>query len=199
MTLAVPDAADRAALADVVGRVVRLDPAAVVRLRDLDGSVAMWAGTPFEVLVAARAPGRVTPGDTTVVGSDLLAALSVVDAPETEPGTPVDDRWRGDLPAEGPWDVLGEIAAAEVEAAVARFATPAALDETAWEGDQEGAVVRVPARCLVAVAGMGWPEDDVPVPVAVSSEGSWLRLDAGPRSVRAAIVRRRRPRLSVLM
>jgi len=43
MSLAVPEAADRAALADVVGRVVRLDPAAVVRLRDTGGGVALWA------------------------------------------------------------------------------------------------------------------------------------------------------------
>ncbi|WP_433028070.1 hypothetical protein [Actinomycetospora sp. CA-053990] len=58
MSLAVPEAADRAALADVVGRVVRLDPAAVVRLRDTGGKVALWAGTPFDVLVATRTRGR---------------------------------------------------------------------------------------------------------------------------------------------
>ena len=94
---------------------------------------------------------------------------------------------------------MGAIPAHEVASAVERCVTPAALDETAWEGRLDGAAVRVPARCLVAVAGMGWAEDGEPVPVAVSDDGSWLRLEAGPRSVRAAIVRRRRPRLSVLM
>ena len=80
MTLAIPAAGDRAALADVVGRVVRLDLTAVVRLRGAGGRVVLWAGTPFEVLVTAAAPGSLTPTDVTVTGSDLLAALSVVDA-----------------------------------------------------------------------------------------------------------------------
>lgn len=188
MTVAVPDAADRAALADVVGRVVRLDPAAVVRLRDGGGRVVLWAGTPFDVLVTAAAPGAVTPGDVTVTGSDLLAALSVVDAPEVDPGTAVDDRWRGDLPGEAPWRAVGEIPATEVDAVVARTG-PAELDATAWEGGG----VRVPARCLVAVAGMGWPEDADVLPVALADDGSWLRLEVGG----AAIVRRRRPRLAL--
>jgi hypothetical protein len=193
MTLAVPAAADRAALGDVVGRVVRLDPAAVVRLRDADGRVAVWAATPFEVLVAATAPGGVAPADVTVMGSDLLAALTVVDAPATDPGAAVDDRWRGDLPPVASWRPVGEIAAGDIEAVVAR-STPASLDEIAWEGGG----VRVPARCLVAVAGMGWPEDAAAVPVALSGDGSWLRLEGGSRTARAAIVRRRRPRLAVL-
>jgi hypothetical protein len=194
VSLTVPDAADRAALGDVVARVVRLDPAAVVRLRDAGGRVAVWAATPFEVLVAATAPGGVAPADVTVVASDLLAALTVVDAPATDPGAAVDDRWRGDLPADGPWERVGEIAAGEVETVVAR-STPATLDDTAWEGGG----VRVPARCLVAVAGMGWPEDGAAVPVALSGDGSWLRLAAGAGPARPAIVRRRRPRLAVLL
>lgn len=190
MTLTVGAAADRAALADVVGRVVRLDPAAVVRLRDTGGRVALWAGTPFEVLVATDAPGGVAPADVTVVASDLLAALTVVDAPEVDPGRPVDDRWRGDLPPAGPWRTIGALPAAAIEAAVAQATGPSSLDGTAWEAGG----VRVPARCLVAVAGMGWPEDAAPVPVAVSGDESWLRLEVGG----AAVVRRRRPRLAVL-
>jgi hypothetical protein len=193
MNLAVPAAADRAALADVVGRVVRLDPAAVVRLRAVEEGVGLWAGTPFDVLVAAGVPGSVTPADVTVMASDLLAALSVVDAPDVDPGAAVDDRWRGDLPPVGPWQAVGEIAAGDIEAAAAR-STPASLDETAWEGGG----VRVPERCLVAVAGMAWPEDRATVPVALSGDGSWLRLEGGSRTARAAIVRRRRPRLAVL-
>ncbi|MEJ2861409.1 hypothetical protein [Actinomycetospora flava] len=190
MTLAVPDAGDRAALADVVGRVVRLDPAAVVRLRSADDTVALWAGTPFAVLVTTTAPGRVDPADVTVMASDLLAALSVVDAPELDPGRPVDDRWRGDLPGAPAWDVVGAIPAGEVEAIVAR-ADASGLDATVWEAG--GA--RVPARCVVAVAGMGWPEDGAPVTVALSGDGAWMRLDAG----HAAIVRHRRPALTVLV
>jgi hypothetical protein len=190
VTLAIPAADDRAVLADVVGRVVRLDPTGVVRLRDRGGRVVLWAPTPFEVLVTAEAPGSVTPGDVTVAGSDLLAALSVVDAPEVDPGSAVDDRWRGDLPDDGPWRTVGDIPAAEVDAVVAR-ADPSTLDETAWEGGG----VRVPARCLVAVAGMGWPEDTATLAVAVSGDEGWLRVEVGG----ASIVRRRRPRLAVLV
>jgi hypothetical protein len=190
VTLAIPAAGDRAALADVVGRVVRLDPTAVVRLRDAGGRVVLWAGTPFEVLVTAEAPGSVTPADVTVTGSDLLATLSVVDAPEVDPGSAVDDRWRGDLPGDGPWRRVGGIPASEVDAVVART-DPSSLDETAWEAGG----VRVPARCLVAVAGMGWPEDAAPLPVALSGDEGWLRVEVGD----ASIVRRRRPRLAVLV
>jgi hypothetical protein len=190
VSLAIPAAGDRAALADVVGRVVRLDPTAVVRLRDTGRRVVLWAGTPFEVLVTTEAPGSVTPGDVTVAGSDLLAALSVVDAPEVDPGSAVDDRWRGDLPGVGPWRSVGAIPASEVDAVVARSGA-SSLDDTAWEGGG----VRVPARCLVAVAGMGWPEDTATLPVAVSGDEGWLRVEVGG----ASIVRRRRPRLAVLV
>jgi hypothetical protein len=190
MSLAIGDGAHRAVLADVVGRVVRLDPAAAVRLRAVPDGVGLWAATPFDVLVVAGVPGRVEPADVTVVGSDLLAALSVVDAPDVHPGTPVDDRWRGALPPPGPWRPVGEVPAAVIDDVVAR----GALDDTAWEHDG----VRVPARCLVAVAGMGWSDDGAPVPVELSDDGSWLRLPAGPPAVGAAIVRHRRPRLSLL-
>lgn len=190
MSLVVPAAADRAALADVVARVVRLDPAAVVRLRSAGTGVALWAGTPFAVLVTTAAPGRVDPADVTVMASDLLAALSVVDAPEVDPGRAVDDRWRGDLPGEVGWDVVGAIPADEVEAVVAR-ADPSMLDEGVWEAGG----VRVPARCVVAVAGMGWPEGGAAVRVAISGDGAWMRLELGG----AAIVRHRRPALTVLM
>ena len=190
MTLAVPDAGDRAALAGVVGRVVRLDPAAVVRLRGGDGVVSLWAGTPFAVLVTTTARGRVDPADVTVMASDLLAALSVVDAPELDPGRAVDDRWRGDLPGDLAWEVVGAIPADEVEVIVAR-ADASGLDATVWEAGG----VRVPARCVVAVAGMGWPEDGAAVPVALSGDGAWMRLAVDG----AAIVRHRRPALTVLM
>ena len=192
-----PDAADRAALADVVARVVRLDPTSVVRLRDRGDRVALWASTPFEVLVAAGVPGRIVPADVTVMGSDLLAALGVVDTPEVDPGTAVDARWRGDLPGEGPWRVVGEIPADAVDALVAGATAggPPVLDDVAWEGGG----VRVPARCVVAVAGMGWPETGEAVTVALSADETWLRLEVPRQAGDAAIVRRRRPRLTLAM
>jgi hypothetical protein len=102
----------------------------------------------------------------------------------------VDDRWRGDLPGDGSWRPVGAIPASAVDAVVAR-AGPSTLDDTAWESGG----VRVPARCLVAVAGMGWPEDTATLAVALSEDEGWLRIEVGG----ASIVRRRRPRLAVLV
>lgn len=203
MTLSVPDADDRAALADVVARVVRLDPAAAVRLRAAPGRVQVWAPTPFDVLVSASVPGELDPVDVTVMGSDLLAALSVVSAPVLDPGRPVDDRWRGAVPEAAQWGAAGEIAAVDAEAlaaegiAGARAGDPtgapsaALLDATACEV----AGVRIPMRCLLALAGMGWPAGGEPLVVALSDDGAWMRLGtAGPGD--GAIVRHRRPRLA---
>lgn len=204
MTLAVPDAAARDALADVVARAVRLDPAVVVRLRGEPSRVAVWAPTPFEVLVTASVAGEVEPGDVTVMGSDLLAALSVVAAPVLDPGRAVDDRWRGALPPtsdEARWAPVGEIAAGAAEASAAEgiaaaragdptgAPSPALLDTTACEVGG----VRVPMRCVLALAGMGWPADGEPVMVALSADGAWMRLGAGG----GAVVRHRRPRLAL--
>jgi hypothetical protein len=203
VTLSVPDADDRAALADVVARVVRLDPAAAVRLRAAPGHVLAWGPTPFDVLVSASVAGELEPGDVTVMGSDLLAALSVVAAPVLDPGRPVDDRWRGAVPEAVEWRAAGEIAAVDAETlaaegiASARAGDPsgapsaALLDATACEV----AGVRIPMRCLLALAGMGWPTGGEPLLVALSTDGAWMRLGtSGPGD--AAIVRHRRPRLA---
>ena len=64
--LGVPDAAERDAVALFCARVVRLDPAAAVRLRSGDGQVQAWAWTPFEVLATREASGAATPDDATV-------------------------------------------------------------------------------------------------------------------------------------
>lgn len=204
MSLHVPEAADRDALADVVARVVRLDPAVVVRLRAEGPVVALWASTPFEVLAAAEVTGTVEPGDVTVMGSDLLAALSVVADPVVDPGRPVDDRWRGAVPERADWRAVGEIGAEEVEAAAADgiaaardgdptgAPTPALLDGVALEV----AGLRVPMRCVLAVAGMGWPITGDPIGIALSADGAWMRLTAGGAGG-GAIVRHRRPRLAL--
>ncbi len=196
VTLAVPDAAARDALADVVARAVRLDPAVVVRLRGEPSRVAVWAPTPFEVLVTASVAGEVEPGDVTVMGSDLLAALSVVAAPVLDPGRAVDDRWRGALPPtseEARWAPVGEIAAGAAEASAAEgiaaaragdptgAPSPALLDTTACEVGG----VRVPMRCVLALAGMGWPADGEPVMVALSADGG-LDAPGGRRGRRRA-------------
>jgi hypothetical protein len=216
--LTVPDPAQREDLAEFVGRAVRLDAAVVVRLRARPGSdgdpdaVEAWAPTPFDALVSRTAPGEVSPGDVTVVGSDLLAALAVAGTASVEPGTPVDDRWRGPLPPLRPdrrWEVVGEVPAAELAGlaergvAAARTGDPsgrptaALLDQIVLTvtDDASGTEVRVPMRCVFALSGMGFVGAGEPdQPVRVSTDGGWLRLDARG----GAVVRRRRAQLPLL-
>jgi hypothetical protein len=216
--LTVPDRAQREDLAEFVGRAVRLDGGVVVRLRARPGSdgdpdaVEVWAPTPFDALVTRTAPGEVVPGDVTVVGSDLLAGLAVAGSASVEPGTPVDDRWRGPLPPLRPdrrWEVLGEVPAAELAGlaergvAAARAGDPsgrptaALLDQIVLTvtDDASGTEVRVPMRCVFALSGMGFVGAGEPdQAVRVSTDGGWLRLDARG----GAVVRRRRAQLPLL-
>ncbi|HEY2191389.1 MAG TPA: hypothetical protein VGH76_03670 [Actinomycetospora sp.] len=227
--LTVPDRAQREDLAEFVGRAVRLDGGVVVRLRARPGAassesassevpgepdaVEAFAATPFDALVTRSAPGGLVPGDVTVVGSDLLAALAVAGGPSVEPGTPVDDRWRGPLPPLRPdrrWEVVGDVPAAELGGlaergvAAARAGDPsgrpsaALLDQVVLTvtGDASGTEVRVPMRCVFALSGMGFVgtgcgDDEA---VRVSTDGGWLRLDTRG----GAVVRRRRAQLPLL-
>lgn len=214
--LDVPDTVERDDLAVFVARAVRLDPAGVVRMRSVTGGrVEAWATTPFDALATRAVRGVLAPGDVTVVGSDLLAALAVVGGPSVEPGVAVDDRWRGPVPSSGPggsgWWTLDEVPAEALDAlaekgvAAARAGDPtgrpsaALLDQVVLTVDGTGPsgdadVVRVPMRCLFALAGMGFLGEAGP-PVQVSTDGGWLRLDARG----GAVVRRRRAQLPLLI
>lgn len=184
--LEIPDAADRDALATLVGRAVQLDGSVVVRLRAVDGRVELFAATPFDALVTGAAPGSATPADRTVVGSELLAALAVAGGASVDPGLAVDERWRGPVPAGTTWTPVGAVPAGDLDA-VARRATagghlPAALlDEPAVVVDG----VRVPTRCALALSGAGLLDDGGEVGLATGD--GWLRLDTAA----GAVVRRR--------
>jgi len=203
--LRVPDAAERSDLGAFVARVVRLDAAAIVRLRLGAGTVTAWASTPFDVLATRTVHGELTPADLTVPASALLTALAVVRADTVDPGT--GGLWPGDLPPESGWSNVDVVPAAELEAvterglAVARenagpLGPPASLlDQTVLTVAGEGGTVKVPLRCLFALSGMGFvggPDDE---PVRVSATGSWLRLDARY----GAVVRRRLTALPLLL
>jgi hypothetical protein len=216
--LTIPDRVQRDDLAEFVGRAVRLDPAVVVRLRARPGdspgdpdTVETWATTPFDALVTRTASGTLEPGDLTVVGSDLLAALAVAGKEAVEPGSRVDDRWRGPLPplrADHRWEVVGEVPAAELGALAERGAaaarstgrpSAALLDQVVLTvtGDGSGTEVRVPMRCVFALSGMGFVAAnpaDASETVRVATDGGWLRLDAHG----GAVVRRRRAQLPLL-
>lgn len=214
-TLRVPDPDDRAELATFVGRAVRLDAAATVRLRAAEARVTAWATTPFDVLATRTVPGALEPDDVTAPAVALLTALEVdraetLDLGAVGPGAP----WRAPLPevADGGWAPAVPVPAAELEALTdrgldrARDVTgplgppPELLDETAFTvgggpsaGDRP---VRVPLRCLFALSGLGLlgaagtPDETI----GVSATRSWLRLDAR----HGAVVRRRVTALPLL-
>jgi len=90
--------AGRADAGAFVARLLRLDPAAVVRLRPgADGLVELWAMLPFRVLVTRAVVGEPDGGgrDSTVPGGDLLQWLSKPDMPFPAPR---DQMWRWPLP-----------------------------------------------------------------------------------------------------
>jgi hypothetical protein len=200
--LLLTDAAERADLADFIARVVRLDQAALVRLRGADGRVQAWAETPFEVLATRTARGAVSPRDITVHGIHLLAALAVARAERVDPGTPADSRWRSALPPDNGWRSVAEVPGAELEELAERGlrlaragGADSVLDRpglTLGDPVAETGRVPVPMRCLFALSGLGLLDD--PEPVLVTATPSWVRLDARA----GAVLRRRQPLLSLV-
>jgi hypothetical protein len=153
-----------------LARLVRLNPAALVRLKPSGDRVALWARLPFDVLVTRLVAGSVG-SDATFRAGDLLASL---------PNGPLPDRrdadWRGPLPLTGdlpliesvPVDVVRSIAASAartLEDAVGRGTgerrvRDAILDHIAITLSDEGhADVAVPTRVVTGLARMGFLGD----------------------------------------
>jgi hypothetical protein len=207
--LRIPDVDDRGDLGTFVGRAVRLDPVAVVRLRrTAGGRVTAWATTPFDVLATRSVPATLDPDDVTAPATALLTALSVDRAPAVDPGG--GGLWQGLLPPDDGWVMVDAVPAAELGAlterglALARenagpLGPPASLlDQTVLtvSGDAAGPRAKVPLRCLFALSGMGFlgaADDDEAVRVSVTP--AWLRLDARY----GAVVRRRLTALPLLV
>ena len=207
--LRVPDADERGDLGSFIGRVVRLDQAATVRLRAAGETVTAWATTPFEVLVTRTVHGTLDPDDVTTPAAALLTALSVDRSATIDTGT--GGLWPGPLPPAEGWKPVDDVPAAELEALTERglvvarenagpMGPPASLlDQTVLTvTDASGgpAAVKVPLRCLFALSGMGFlgsgAADDA---VRVSATGAWMRLDARY----GAVVRRRLTPLPLLL
>lgn len=203
--LRVPDADERADLGAFVGRVVRLDQAATVRLRATGDRVTTWATTPFDVLATRTVHGTIQPADVTAPAVGLLTALSVERAEAIDPGP--GGLWQGQLPPDDGWVQVDDVPAAEVEGLTERGLTvarenagplgpPASLlDQTVLTvSAPSGPAVKVPLRCLFALSGMGFIGTDSSA-VRVSATGSWLRIDARY----GAVVRRRLTALPLLV
>jgi hypothetical protein len=205
--LHVTDPDDRGDLGAFVGRVVRLDQTAAVRLLgSATGRVTAWASTPFDVLATRSVPGRLEPADVTTYATTLLSALSVDRSDTVDPGS--GGLWQGLLPPDDGWAVVDTVPAAELEGLTERglvlardhagpLGPPASLlDQTVLTvTGAAGPPVRIPMRCLFALSGMGFVgAGDAGETVRVSATSSWLRLDARY----GAVVRRRITALPLL-
>ena len=205
--LHITDPDDRGDLGTFVGRVVRLDQTAAVRLLgSASGRVTAWASTPFDVLATRSVPGTLEPADVTTYATALLSALSVDRADTVDPGS--SGLWQGLLPPEEGWAVVDTVPAAELEGLTERglvlarehagpLGPPASLlDQTVLTvAGAAGPPVRIPMRCLFALSGMGFVgAGDAGETVRVSATSSWLRLDARY----GAVVRRRLTALPLL-
>ncbi|WP_433535344.1 hypothetical protein ACQPZK_25280 [Micromonospora sp. CA-249363] len=190
-----------------LARLVRLDPAAPVRLRPAGapGRVALWARLPWQVLVVSTVAGDAA-ADVTVSAADLLAELGSGGAalPERR-----DAQWRWPLPPSRsePVEVLPGVEVRRIAAAAAgtlrtasaegvagravgqRALRDALLDHVAvvvTPDDPPGPPVEVPQRLVQGLVRMGFlgPVDDPAAPsaraeVRVRVAGRWVGL-VGP-------------------
>lgn len=131
----IEDPRDRADLATFVERALRLDDAAVVRLRERTGgqersdggigtggqersdrgigtgSSVAWVATGLDVLASRVVTGRVRPSDLSAGADALVTGLSTATDAYVDPGFPMDSAWRGGLPPEGGFVHLDDIPA----------------------------------------------------------------------------------------
>ena len=208
------DIGHRADLATFAERAVRLDDAAVIRLRQrADGLVGVWVATGFGVLAGRAVAGRVQPRDLTAGADALVAGLAAVDPGNgyVDTGFAMDSAWRGALPPETGFVHLDDLPA-RVMLELAERGGELVREHSGGHGppasllDQEVVVVSagqdsvgVPMRCVFALTAMGFlPVDRDAVAadeiVRVRVSPTWLRLDARFGSV----YRRRADPLAVL-
>lgn len=192
--LVIPEAVQRNDLAAFVERALRLDDAAVIRLRRrADGLVAAWVNTGFDVLAVRVVAGHLGVADLSCGADQLVRGLRGADASgHVDPGYPMDSAWRGVLPPDNGFTHLDDVPAA-VLVDLARRGSDLARDHGSAHGppasllDQDvlqvssgDSAVAVPMRCVFALTAMGF------VPESPSAEEivrvrvlpAWLRIDA---------------------
>ncbi|MCX4099313.1 hypothetical protein [Nocardia sp. alder85J] len=206
-TLHVLDPAERENLATFAGHAVRLDAAAVIRLRRRgNGYVSAWAATGFEVLAVRTVVGELAPDDITVAGDALLASLSgpAAQAP-IDLGYSMDSAWRSTLPPTSGFAHVDDVPARSLIELAEQGATVAAehagghgppaslLDQVVLTVTGAADRVEVPMRVVFALTAMdfiphgGERADSRRIAageiVRVRATGAWLRLDARYGSV----------------
>lgn len=194
--LGIADPAQRRDLAVFVGHVLRLDDAAVVRLRTrADGLIGAWAATGFDVLAVRVVAGRVEPADVTCAADALFRGLTGADTGDLDVGYAMDSAWRTALPPETgfahiddvPESVLADLVRQGADLArehAGPQGPPAALlDQDVLAVSGSGTEVAVPMRVLLALAAMRFMSDAGDGVVRVRALPGWLRLDARYGSV----------------
>ncbi|WP_405617878.1 hypothetical protein OG292_27665 [Streptomyces sp. NBC_01511] len=195
--LRLADTAEAADLAAFLGRLIRYDRAAAVRLQAGGGAVAVFGRPPaFEVLAirTARLGARSPELDVTVSAGELLESIDELTGGFALPAAVTGPPWTGVLPPRGGWRQVPGLPGpaglrAAVATAVAEFrardeALPAAHRDRA-ERDRIGHEIwsrpvgdtGLPLRAVHAAQSVGFlrpmPED---APVALLGTGTWLRL-----------------------
>jgi hypothetical protein len=190
-------AAHRADLAAFVDRAVRLDAAAVIRLRARSGGgVTAWAATGFDVLASRVVGGSVRPDDLSVGADELARGLAAVDdSGYVNPGFPMDSAWRGGLPPDSGFTHLDDVPARLMldlaqrgaqlakEHGSAQGPPTSLLDQEVIRVSSADVSVGVPMRCVFALTAMGFlPKSaaavDADEMVRVRTLRAWLRIDA---------------------
>jgi hypothetical protein len=190
-------ATHRGDLAAFVERALRLDDAAVVRLRARSGGVlTAWVATGFDVLASRVIAGTVRPDDLSVGADELARGLSTMDSSgRVNLCFSMDSAWRGVLPPESGFTHLDDVPA-RLMLDLARRGAQLAKEHSSAHGppvsllDQEvigvssaDVSVGVPMRCVFALTAMGFlPRAAEAVSaqeiVRVRILPAWLRIDA---------------------
>ncbi|OBI30630.1 hypothetical protein [Mycobacterium sp. E2238] len=193
-----PDrAAQRRDLSAFVDYALRLDDAAVIRLRTRSaGQLTAWVATGFDVLASRVVAGEVRPEDLSV-GADALARglAAMGDSGYVDPGFAMDSAWRGALPPDAGFTHLEDIPARVMLDLAQRGARLAKehgsshgppvslLDQEVIQVSSSDASVGLPMRCVFALTAMGFLPQS---PDAVGADEmirvrilpTWLRIDA---------------------
>ncbi|MGC0363290.1 hypothetical protein ABH922_001274 [Rhodococcus sp. 27YEA15] len=204
--LSVPAGDERKNLAGFVSHALRLDEAAVIRLRKRGAEhLSAWAATGFDALATRTVVGSVNPDDTSAAGDQLLAALEAATGGAIDPGFAMDSAWRGALPPEGGFEHLEDVPA-RVLIDLARRGNSLAREHGSSHGppasllDQDVITVAGPSgavgismRVVFALTAMGFVPHSGPdamsadidlttidesEQVRVRASRSWVRLDA---------------------
>ncbi|MGV0606472.1 hypothetical protein ABQE68_17865 [Mycolicibacterium sp. XJ1904] len=192
-----PELPHRGDLATFAERALRLDEAAVIRLRQRSEDVLVaWVATGFDVLASRVVEGRVNPPDLSAGADALAEGLRTVDGTGfVEPGFALDSAWRGALPPDSGFVHLDDVPA-RVVLDLAQRGGELAKEHSSSHGppvsllDQEvvavssgGDSVGIPMRCVFALTAMGFlppsgsavGADEI---VRVRVTPMWLRIDA---------------------